>query len=249
MTEGRHGEEPLTPEEEAEVARLLSEAGGPVRMPDDVAARLGGVLAELQGERSTETESQVVELHARRRWPKVLLAAAAVVIGGYAVGTAATEGTLSGSEDSLSAGDGGAAGEDTAAADQESGDAALDDPAGADESAGKDRAKLSVPEAAGERSSDDMALRTVRLRSDRLEAGVRRALEVLDTSPAAGLSLDLEADPACPPPPLGKRERFLPVRYDGGAAVLVVAPERRDTVEVTVWSCAGEQVDGLVLAP
>jgi hypothetical protein len=51
-------------------------------MPADVADRLDDVLAELVEERST-TPAEVVPLR-RRRWPAVLVAAAAVSVIGYA---------------------------------------------------------------------------------------------------------------------------------------------------------------------
>jgi hypothetical protein len=73
----------LTPEQEAEVAALLAEVGGPVAMPADVAARLDGVLAGLVAEEVPATN--VVPIRARR-WPKVLVAAAAVSLFGYAGG-------------------------------------------------------------------------------------------------------------------------------------------------------------------
>src|SRR5687767_4685966 len=100
--------EPPTPDQEAAVARLLSDAAGPVSMPPEVAARLDEVLTGLEAERAGETEAavagssvaesaapatssvssgasgpgEVVTLRTRRRWPRALLAAAAVVIGG-----------------------------------------------------------------------------------------------------------------------------------------------------------------------
>ena len=260
MTEGGHGQEPLTPEdpltpeEEATVARMLAEAGGPIRMPDDVVAHLDGVLADLEQEQSTGTGADVVELRARRRWPRVLLAAAAVVVGGYAVGTVATQGSLSGSDEGMSAG-------------ADSGDAREDskqnDRSGAAESLKEEPNALSVPGAtqddggegagqgADEGGSDTMVLRSIRLRSDSLETGVRRALRVLDTTPRrTTLAQDYDRrDAPCPVPDLGRRDRSLPVRYDGEPAVLVAGPERRGTVEVTVWSCAGDELAATLVRP
>jgi hypothetical protein len=74
----------LTPEEEAEVSRMLRDLP-PVAMPEDVHARLDEVLAGLSAERETGPLADVVPLK-RRRWPQVLLAAAAVSLFGY-VGT------------------------------------------------------------------------------------------------------------------------------------------------------------------
>jgi hypothetical protein len=71
----------LAPEEQAEVSRLLAEVATPVDLPEHVAVRLDNVLAGLVAERE-EPLADVVPLR-RRRWPKVLVAAAAVSLFGY----------------------------------------------------------------------------------------------------------------------------------------------------------------------
>jgi hypothetical protein len=78
-----------TPEEEAEVTRLLAEAGGPVAMPESVASRLDDVLADLLSERSTPAAVPT----RRRRWPQVLVAAAAVSVIGYAGSVLVSDGS------------------------------------------------------------------------------------------------------------------------------------------------------------
>jgi hypothetical protein len=90
------GAEPLTAAEEQEVSALLADAlgRGPVPPPPSVTTRLDDVLAGLVAERASgerdpsdqATTDTVVRLDARRRLPRILLAAAAVVVGGYAVG-------------------------------------------------------------------------------------------------------------------------------------------------------------------
>jgi len=67
------------------VSRLLADAAAPVALPEHVAVRLDGVLAGLVAERE-EPLADVVPLM-RRRWPKVLVAAAAVSLFGYAGGS------------------------------------------------------------------------------------------------------------------------------------------------------------------
>jgi hypothetical protein len=72
------------PELEA-VSRLLAQARHDEPMPDDVAARMDGVLAELKRERARAPEDAPVislEGHRRRRAAALLVAAAAIVVGG-----------------------------------------------------------------------------------------------------------------------------------------------------------------------
>lgn len=76
----------LTPAQSEAVRRLLAGARDDEGIPDDVAARLESVLAELSAERSTTPvprEAEVIPL--RRRWPKVLVAAAAVTAFGFGI--------------------------------------------------------------------------------------------------------------------------------------------------------------------
>ena len=84
-------EHDLTPEEEAEVTRMLADLP-PVQMPESVQARLEDVLAGLVADHSGRDDSggesglaEVVPLR-RRRWPQVLVAAAAVSLFGYVGG-------------------------------------------------------------------------------------------------------------------------------------------------------------------
>ena len=227
MTGGRTGG-PATPGED-EVARLLAEAAGPEPIPGDVAARLDDVLAGLVAERSpARAHPGAVPLAARRRWPRMLLAAAAVVVGGYAVGSVAVQGTLSGSDsgDSSAASDGGAQ------------DSLLVE----DDGAGADADTEAAPEALEDTPPQRMSA-PVRLQPETLRRDARRALDVLDALPAASTSGDATLDGSCRPPRLRPRERALPVRYDGGRAVLVAGPVRAGTVDVTVHSCTGEVLD------
>lgn len=248
MTEGGSGGMPLTPEEDAAVARLLAEAGGDLPMPESVSARLDDVLEELQAERavgatgaaaSTGSTGDVVELRARRRGSRLLLAAAAVVVGGYAVGTVA-------SQDLLSGDDGG----DMAASDSAGGatEERLADRDGArsqsDSQGGQSESGESEP---GAPDSARSLRGVIRLRSDRFEAGAVRAVRTLDKAPARLSFLDPED--RCAPPELDAGERSLPVRYDGSAAVLVAGPEQDRTVEVTVYGCAGAELDSALVRP
>ncbi|HSV38542.1 MAG TPA: hypothetical protein VLI04_07260 [Nocardioidaceae bacterium] len=72
----------LSPEEEAVISRLLADSASPVSMPSDVSARLDAVLADLVAERAEAEAAPVIAIR-RRRWPQVLVAAAAVSLFGY----------------------------------------------------------------------------------------------------------------------------------------------------------------------
>lgn len=241
--------------DEAQVARLLAEAGAdPLPMPAEVSARLDDVLADLQRQRATAAPASgaddVVELRARRRWPRLLLAAAAVVVGGYGVGTVLTQGTLSGTDSDMSAGS------EAAVMDESGGGTALRrdadrqneaDRGGDAEASGEGGAPLeSAPESTRTQGSFLHLGRPVTVRSDELETGVRRALRLLDRGlPAtADLSTDAlkQASQRCPAPSTDRRERSLLVRYDGARAVLVAGPEQKGPVEVTIYSCSGTEL-------
>lgn len=91
-------DEELTPEQDDGVRRLLADARHDEPMPHDVAARLDDVLAGLVADRAGDEDapepSHVVPLR-RRRWPKVLVAAASVC----AIGLGATQVIGSGGDD------------------------------------------------------------------------------------------------------------------------------------------------------
>jgi hypothetical protein len=91
----------LSPEQEADVRRLLAQARHDEPVPDDVAARLDDVLAGLVADEgaddlevfesdSVSNPAPVTDLaaarHRRRKAGRLLLAAAAVVVAGVAVG-------------------------------------------------------------------------------------------------------------------------------------------------------------------
>lgn len=115
----------LTPEQSEAVRRLLAEARADEPMPADVVARLDGVLAELATASpapalvpaSPEEAPLAPVVPIRRRWPAVLLAAAAVTAIAY--GTTQVVGPQPSSDDAGTAersvaGDSGAGTEDGA---------------------------------------------------------------------------------------------------------------------------------------
>jgi hypothetical protein len=104
MTEQRP--DGLTPAQSEAVRRLLAGARHDEGIPDDVAARLDATLADLSAELGAEppavSEADVIPL--RRRWPKVLAAAAAVTLFGFGIvqyvdNTSSQDGAASGGAD------------------------------------------------------------------------------------------------------------------------------------------------------
>lgn len=226
----------LTPEEEREIIRLLAEAGGPVAAPPDVVARLDDVLAGLVTARATPEADEVAEARERRRrWPQVLLAAAAVVVGGYGLGAVASLGPLGGSVEDRAVS--GSAGSERPTEPGERSPA---------ESLQEGSRPPSLAEKNGTESSSGSAARRgytgalVRLQSDRLETGVRRVLlraEAADTS----LSPFAPAgDGRCGPPAgVSSDDSWFRVHLDGRRAVLVTEPRNAGVLDATVYSCDG----------
>jgi hypothetical protein len=224
-------ERDLTPEEEAELSGLLAEAGGATSAPPEVVARLDDVLAGLVAERASGAVSEdvapVVSLEAerRRRWPTVLLAAAAVVVGGYGVGTALSGTSMSGDADSAGS---------AVTADSEGG------PAGGSTAGGQ------ALESAPGVTADE---RPPRLRPAHLAEDVRRVLDgTAGQASAARRSTALSDERAdaragdCAPARLRPDETWHLVRYDGQRAALVTAPAADDTVRASVVGCDGERL-------
>jgi hypothetical protein len=222
VTEDDDRSAPLSPAEEREVSRVLADAAGHVEMPPDVTDRLSGVLADLAEERSTD--ANVVPLRSRRRWPAALLAAAAVAVGGYAVGNLVGDGSVMTAE---------------------TGDAARPE-AAADSDAGQS-AGGTTADREGEEAASPPSGRPVRLRSDQLEADV---LEVLSVVPVQDLrrdalsqGYDTALKAGCRPSDPDRRGTWFRARYDGERALLLLGPERSGTVSASVFSCDGELLD------
>lgn len=233
---GPTGDGSISAEEEATVARILADAAGPLPVPDDVALRLDDVLSDLVAERADDPAEPrgaapaTDELARRRRWPRLLLAAAAVVVVGYGVATVTGDGSLSGSADSMTAGKTGG----SAAADSSSADS------GQEYGARQRPSAASTPGTSGGTAS--LGRFPPRLRSERLDVGVRRALRYLDADATGGLLLDDVEGAQCDTPDLAPGERFVPVLYDGRPATLVAGPAHGGVTEVTVRSCGGAEL-------
>jgi hypothetical protein len=95
----------LTPEQEADLRRLLAEARHDDPMPENVAARLDRVLAQLAAGDSELDPARVVELASRRRRKAstLLVAAAAIIAIGVGIGHVMPIGDSTGSDSTSSA--------------------------------------------------------------------------------------------------------------------------------------------------
>ncbi len=231
----------LSAEDEAEVARLLADAAEPVRMPPEVADRLDAVLADLVAERPAAARAAEppaeppVELASRRpRWPRLMLAAAAVVIGGYGVAAALQPGGMSGDDG------GGMSTADESVAGSERSSALEDASGGVGARAGENRTPGNGRATARSLQEPDaprlLVLGPVLLRPDRLQEDVQR---MLDGSPRTGGPATSDSA-ECAPPALADDESWVPSRYDGRRSVLVTDSGAGGTVDASVFSCTGE---------
>lgn len=232
--QGRPGDGATPAEtEQAEVSRLLAAASGPPdteAMPPDVAARLDDVLAGLVAERTSEPAagpapedegSGVTDLASRRRkrWPALLVAAAAVSVVGLGVGNVLDGG--GGMEAASTADDASAGG---AVAPETAEDGSADDTA---DRRAADRELEPAPQPADGKYS---ALADVPgLRSDSLAVDVQR---VVDFALSGNVRRGLKR--ACVAPDLAKGDEWLSVRFDREPAILVLraAEDGRRTAEV-----------------
>lgn len=231
-------------DEQEQVRRLLAAAAGPdpahEQIPDDVAGRLDDVLAGLVSERAdapvAATEEGVAEdpvpedevtgvtelaSRRRRRWPQLLLAAAAVSVIALGVGIddlTGSQGDSSTSAESPSVVSKGDAGGGAGAAPER-----LE--ARSSEDAGADRDLVTpLPEAASD---------LTRLRTGSLRADVQR---VADFSLKAALAEGLRRS-GCVRPDTEAGDEWIPVRLDGESAVLVLRAPAGGRRTAEVFTC------------
>lgn len=239
----------MTPEQEEQVRRALAAAPPVEGLPAEVAARLDATLAGLVAERATgETGPEPaavtsLEERRRRRWPGVLVAAAAVSALAYGVGT-----TLGGV--GLS---GGGSAESTAARDQTFSGAGADSAdggatgGGAEDAPEEPGALVTDREGALAGSAADgralLVAGTARLHRDSLREEVGRL--VRDAGPARTPASDADKtrdsagflDARCEQPDLARGDRFAAVRLDGRRATLVVRKAVGGTRVAEIYSC------------
>lgn len=210
----------LSAEDEARVRRELADAAaGPEAIPADVAGRLDDVLAGLVRERAGESAVDAAPPRrpqpSRRRWPALLVAAAALVAVLLGVGTLLT--SVTGPQ----------------SAEQGSGAA----------SAPKNAGPSSAPESAGALGTFSRAAPVARLHSGTFHRDVARLTEGLSASaPRDHLQADgtLRGAPRtkCLLPPVPPGGKLLRVTLDGRPASLVLWPPRDGTRVVRAYSCA-----------
>jgi hypothetical protein len=221
----------LTPEQEA-VRRLLAEARHDEPVPPAVVVRLDETLARLVADRGedpllhTTSPAPVVDLGARRRRiaGMGLLAAAAVVVAGVALGQVLPSG--SGDSGSGSA-DGGGAADSSTAQDFESGDSSAADDPSAGMSAPNSMKSVAPFADAPAISSADPALE-------------QQLLDLRDQAKASRRATAYDATSSCTMPALGPGRRLL-VEVDGLDGVAVFRVPDGTTQQVDVYACADPQ--------
>lgn len=237
----------MTPEEaeQDDVRRLLAALDDPApAMPEEVAQRLDGVLAGLVAERAGTTpghgSAAVTDLSDRRaaKWPKLLVAAAAVTVLGLGIGN-----VMSGTE-SVQSSDEAASDEDGHAGGAIAQDQAAPEVVGPDTASKReDKGEDHEPAAAAKSHQDSSRRALPTLRSESLSTDAQR---VSDSPLMADRSALLSAEGArrirgCLAPALRPGDLAVAVRLDGEPATMVLrAPENgRRSVEVYACDNAG----------
>ncbi|HZJ05979.1 MAG TPA: hypothetical protein VFD59_10975 [Nocardioidaceae bacterium] len=241
----------MTPEEaeQDDVRRLLAALDDPApAMPEEVAQRLDDVLAGLVAERAGTTpghgSAAVTDLSERRaaRWPRLLVAAAAVTVLGLGIGN-----VMSGTE-SVQSSDEAASDEDGDAGDASAQDQAAPEAAGPDTASKREDKDEDREAAAAAKSQQDTGRIAVpRLRSDSLNTDAQRVSDspVLAGIPGGllgGLSAEARGEiRGCVAPATGRGDELIVVRLDGEPATMVLrAPENgRRAAEVYACDHAG----------
>jgi hypothetical protein len=222
-----------------DVRRLLAAAAAdPPPIPDDVALRLDDVLAGLVAQRADSsvgepTGSPVADLSERRarRWPRLLVAAAAVSVVALGVGN-----VLEG-QGSLETGDMPTSGDAGSASDadvQSRPDSQSEDARGAVPSE-RETAPPQDEEATSEGDGRGSArLPRPTLRSASLAADAQR---VADFRVAAGPSTQRGTLDTCVVPPTSQGDEMVAVRLDGEPATLVLRADEDGFRLADIYAC------------
>lgn len=227
--------------EDEQVRRLLADARHTEPMPDDVVARLDGVLADLHADRPVRPGvTDLAAARRRRRARGLLVAAAAVVVAGLAADQIRGAG---GGDDSDSAASGGAASqvEDGGGAGREVAPESAERPSEhsdrADELEGGTATATTDGTAlfqgyAFKLTPDDFGDKAVRLQ--------RRQLDQRHLDHDAGAALDARAKARCAAGEWGAG-RVVVVRYDGSLGALVYRAPRGDTQVADLYLCGRDE--------
>jgi len=217
----------LTPEQEADVRRLLAEARHDEPIPAEVGGRLDEVLAGLtRDDPGAPGVAPVVDLAARRRRRNaaaVLAGAAAVIVAGFAVGQVIDVGSNdAGSSSSNSAADA----ERNASSDQASRSPGLHD--------------QSANPTEGPPAPSAAAPTLLRLSSAHLERDLRTQLGALEGASGSTRSpAEAFAAVGCEPVPasrFGHGELF-PALFDDQPAVVALRPPAQGRQQADVLTC------------
>lgn len=248
----------VTPEQEAQLRRLLAQARVEEPVPDDIATRLDRVLAQLATEeRDPDAAHSVVDLAARRRRRvrTLLAAAAAVVVVGFGVAQL-VDADPGGQGDSAAAGSSatsadespGVVGPESASAAQsEDRSSGAAPPAGATAGGSSDSpadhsltTTTSAPRPPVRLSEDGFATQAVRLRN---RAGVESSTAAVVPGEALSRAEGFVCDSAA-----WGEGRLLAALYDGVPAVLAYRPVAGETQTVDLLRCGtGEVLRSTVL--
>lgn len=242
MTPNDHtgGEPELTPDEDRAVSDLLGSLRDQTPpVPDDVRSRLDEVLVGLVAERdgdpaaaaspgdSGASGARATSGRWARRWPTVLVAAAAVSVLGVGVGVVVENTGGSGAEDNAVAG---------SAAEESAGDSATRlrrsrDGAAADAQKAPDPLRSGLESDAVTEAREGLTL----LRSGSLNVDTQRLADVvLVSAPAAGRS---GLPRGCDPPDAGQGDDVFAVRLDRRPAAVVFRAEDDGVRRADVYAC------------
>ncbi len=247
----------MTPEQEEQVRRALASVPRESAPPPDVAARLDATLSRLVAERGVvdgapaDVEQPVsprvdeLERRRRRRWPRVLVAAASVAVLAYGVGAFVDGLGVSGGDAASTA----ARDETSAGGQAESGgQAAPDAPGVLPQLNGTDSlggVAPPTPDSGKAAYARALTTRTVRLHRDTLSADVRRLLDRRTIADGRTLRPDSAGEarsPAtllapCTAPATAGGDRLAAARLDGTRATLVVRRGTDGTRVAEVYAC------------
>lgn len=221
----------MTPEEQQEAVRRALAATPPEEpMPPEVVARLEATIADLAAVRPPEAVVSDLEAGRRRRWPRVLVAAASVAVLAYGVGVVLPDLGMEAETAMDSAG--GEAAEDSEP------EAAV----GGSTEGGADPGEAETPpQAAPELMRDGQV---VRLRETTLRRDVVRHLSVVPTAALADGKADrvtaqryTRRDGTCVVPEVRGGDELHAARLDGRRATLVVRAAAGGSRVAQVYWC------------